>query len=365
MRTLIITEIPSTYRVDFFNELAQSYGDQLRIAFVPTGLDPEKELIHEKNNQPFWSISTYYGQTNKRAQNLALWKDILSWRPKVIISTGFPPKTLPLALFAKISGAKLYTWFAGTHWSEKQRGPVRVVFRKFISKFLSGAVLYSDFSQAYLRSLNPELVDTLVLGNNTRNAATYAKKIEQHKPAQESEIPTIITVGFQTERKNSILLLSAFCDLIQQGHKAKLIIVGEGNQLDGLRAAVTEAAKPWVTFTGGVAPAEVLKLYAKSDIYVHPSLSDQWPQTYNEAAAAGLAVLISDRSGVWDEYIDVNDKLVLFDPENQTELKNKLQHVLENPQTLQTLKKAAQHSALNNDMTQCMKRWSAYFELKG
>ena len=39
-------------------------------------------------------------------------------------------------------------------------------------------------------------------------------------------------------------------------------------------------------------------LYALSDVYVHPSLYDRWPQTVSEALCAGLPVVASTQSGL-------------------------------------------------------------------
>ena len=203
MRTLLITEIPSAYRVDFFNSLAQRYKDSLHIAFVPTGRDPHKELIYVEGDEPFWQISTLYRSSNKLLQAAKLWKQILKSKPDKIIIAGFPPRLLPLSFYAKLTNTKLYTWFAGTQQSEEKLGSTRFIYRKIISNCLDGAVLYSDFSQAYLSQLNPKLQRTIVLGNNTRDSRHYAQLVDKHRQYSENKETTLVTVGFQTKSKNS------------------------------------------------------------------------------------------------------------------------------------------------------------------
>ena len=77
----------------------------------------------------------------------------------------------------------------------------------------------------------------------------------------------------------------------------KLVIVGDGPERATLESAVRQHdLNERVRFTGFLSPAEVMKWYAESDIYILPS-SETWGVSAVEAAAAGLTIVLSDQVG--------------------------------------------------------------------
>ena len=361
-KTWILSEIPSSYRVDFFNLLEKVYGDRLTIAFMPTGRELYKSLIHASPNEPFNKISRYYDHPSPTRRALSLMTDIIRDKPDIIISNGFPLRSLPLVAYSQLTNTELYSWLGETDLSATSRGKARQIFRKTLSRFFDGGVLYSEFSRAYLDSLNDKPFKNLVLGNNTRDSRHYIRNLHTQNLQADRDTIQFITVGFQSPRKNSGTIIRAFHTLRQKTQKAELTIVGDGESLDELKNLHKELGTDGVHFTGKVKPDELIEVYGKSDVLVHSALIDQWPQTHNEAAAAGLAILISNTSGVWDSYMKQYANDVSFGPNDDDRLAELMLKVVDSPEYLMELKQAAQASAFNHDATQCIKDWIDFFE---
>jgi glycosyltransferase involved in cell wall biosynthesis len=60
---------------------------------------------------------------------------------------------------------------------------------------------------------------------------------------------------------------------------------------------VAELGLDNVQLTGPVPPARVPDLYAGADLLLLPSYSEPWGAVVNEALAAGVPVMVSDRAG--------------------------------------------------------------------
>ena len=366
MKIQLISEIPSAYRVDFFNALFETYGDDLRISFVPTGLDNHKKLIYALDSQPFWQVSKLYKFTGRISQSLAVMKDMAHFRPDVVITNGFSVHALPAMLYSKIFRSGFYTWIGGTTQSEAQFKGLKVLYRKAIASQLNGAVFYSDFSRAYLASLNPRLLRTLTLGNNTRNANAFRTKVLECRKKQTKTRPlTFLTVGFQVDYKNTETLMRAYAALRAEGLDLRLVVAGGGDYLETVKRVRREESIPEVEFLGNVHPDELPAVYADADVYVHPSYLDRWPQTYNEAAAAGLAILISTRTGVWDPYIEKYADKVIFPPMEIEQLAARMRTLINNPGLLNELKEFAWNTALSTDCKKCLNDWTHYFDPSG
>lgn len=104
-------------------------------------------------------------------------------------------------------------------------------------------------------------------------------------------------VGQLIERKNVDGLLRAFATLTRP--ELKMTVVGVGPLLEHLQSLATELGRERdVTFAGHVPYADLPHLLAEHHVLVLPSHEEVWGLVVNEALAAGLRVVVSDRCGV-------------------------------------------------------------------
>jgi glycosyltransferase involved in cell wall biosynthesis len=89
--------------------------------------------------------------------------------------------------------------------------------------------------------------------------------------------------------------LAAFAAVAGQVPRARLVIVGEGQQRAALEAAVPQALRDRVTFTGW--RDDIPALLACLSVFIHPSRGEPFSLAILEASAAGLPVLAYDEGG--------------------------------------------------------------------
>lgn len=96
-------------------------------------------------------------------------------------------------------------------------------------------------------------------------------------------------------------LLDAFGELCIQPRDATLLMVGDGS----LRELVAMAARsqPGIRAVGRLQGLDLLDAYAVADVLVLPSHFEPWGLVVNEAMAAGLPVIITDRVGCGDDLV--------------------------------------------------------------
>lgn len=110
--------------------------------------------------------------------------------------------------------------------------------------------------------------------------------------------PTILCVARLVVRKGVHLLLNAFAQLRAEDVKARLVIVGTGDDEDNLRLLATKLGiSHSVEFRGVVPRAEMPELYRNADIFVLPSENEGMSNAALEALASGLPLVLTDVGG--------------------------------------------------------------------
>src|SRR5690606_41366472 len=93
-----------------------------------------------------------------------------------------------------------------------------------------------------------------------------------------------------------------------RGVEAELIVVGDGPYRAEMAQALRAEAARFLGFRHG---AELSRIYASSDLFVFPSLTDPLGQVVLESQASGLPVLVSDRGGPREVVADGVSGLVI------------------------------------------------------
>ena len=106
----------------------------------------------------------------------------------------------------------------------------------------------------------------------------------------------ILSVGRIGTEKNLSLLLQAFDVVAKKEPTARIILVGRGDDIDRFRAQA--AASPYadrILFAGRIERSLLGALYASASVFAFPSKTDTQGLVLNEAALAGLPIVMIDR----------------------------------------------------------------------
>lgn len=120
-----------------------------------------------------------------------------------------------------------------------------------------------------------------------------------------NNLTTFMFCGKLIPKKYPVELISAFCDALDAGAQAHLLIVGDG-PLRQECARTAERNRESITFAGFKNQTQLAEHYVASDCLVLPSDSGEtWGLVVNEAMACRRPAIVSDQVGCAQDLIDV------------------------------------------------------------
>jgi glycosyltransferase involved in cell wall biosynthesis len=99
-----------------------------------------------------------------------------------------------------------------------------------------------------------------------------------------------------------------------------LVLVGSGPDEAALRQQAAELNLRSVHFVGSVEYDQLPAYYCAADVFIIPTLEDNWSLVVPEAMACGLPILCSKYNGCWPELIHEGRNGWVFDPLDPAEI---------------------------------------------
>jgi glycosyltransferase involved in cell wall biosynthesis len=129
------------------------------------------------------------------------------------------------------------------------------------------------------------------------------------------------------KRKNLDGLLRAYAEYRQSvlsGHTEsppwRMVILGDGDERTALQDLVRDQNIEGVTFPGFHQIEDLPIYYGLAGAFVHPASQEQWGLVVNEAMAAGLPVLVSEKCGCAPDLVCQGQNGFTFAPEDMSTL---------------------------------------------
>jgi glycosyltransferase involved in cell wall biosynthesis len=140
--------------------------------------------------------------------------------------------------------------------------------------------------------------------------------------------PYFLYVGRLSEEKNVGALLESWEAYRREGGTWPLILVGDGPERERLRDRAARSIAPEEVFLAGLkSSCEVIPFYAFAGCFVLPSSREPWGLVVNEAMAAGLPVLVSNRCGCCADLVEEGSNGMTFDPHDGAAIARQLHAV--------------------------------------
>lgn len=168
-------------------------------------------------------------------------------------------------------------------------------------------------------------------------------KIREKYRLPKDEI-VLIYVGRMAIEKNLPFLLKAFKVVVDKVKKTRLLVVGEGPELNSLKLLAEKLGlKQRVAFTGRVEYNNIPHYYAASDIFVITSVTEVKPLAIMEAMAAGLPVVGVEGPGAQDTVTPGLDGILT--KLEVDDFANELIKLIESRDLLKDMSRHAKHNA--------------------
>ncbi len=122
----------------------------------------------------------------------------------------------------------------------------------------------------------------------------------------------------------------------------EIILVGCGPEKQNLTNLTNQLdLTSVVRFTGQVAPKDIWHIYAEADVFVLPTLQDNWPLVVLEAMSSGLPILLSKYAGNASDLMVPGLNGYIFDPTNHKELADLLAAYIRTPSMISSQGKSS------------------------
>lgn len=131
-------------------------------------------------------------------------------------------------------------------------------------------------------------------------------------------------------KKNLEKLVTAFARALDLGRTPhRLVILGDGPGRAALQAKIALCGLGSRVVLAGFKDYESLPAwYGLADAFVHVSLTEQWGLVINEAAAAGLPLIVSSVCGAAAELVEPDKNGILVNPNSLEEMARALHHIM-------------------------------------
>ena len=147
----------------------------------------------------------------------------------------------------------------------------------------------------------------------------------------------ILYVGRVVYEKGVKELITSFGALCQQEDDVELVIAGDGDALEDMKALARRSGlEDRVTFLGWLPHDEIIEQYGQAMVVVLPSFSEGMPYAVLEAMAAGRPVIATDVSGLKD-VVDHQKSGLLYDVSDPDGLREAMLRLVTDPELCRQL----------------------------
>lgn len=291
-RIVIITNIPSPYRVDHFIYLQKNFPQyDFHIVFSEkkskSDLRQWNVSVSELNNVYFLENITLYFKRKYDDREICLThgvgKLLKKISPDAVVCMEYNLTIIQTVIWCKFNKVPYISLTDGTLYSERNINKIQFFLRKFIISRAAAFIASSTKAKEkieYYRNKNRIFVSYL-----SEDFSVYLQdKYENYGK-------NILYVGSLIDRKGVDLLLRALYLVKIDWH---LDIVGDGQgKKELLEICNRLGISDRVSFLGYKQQIELKALYAKADLFVLPSREDCYGLVIMEAMASSLPVVCS------------------------------------------------------------------------
>jgi 1,2-diacylglycerol 3-alpha-glucosyltransferase len=244
-------------------------------------------------------------------------------QPDLIILCGYAEPAMFSAMLWSLWHQKPALLLSATKEDDTSRFWLNETIKTGMLKVYKAALVGGKPQKRYLIKLgmNPESIFTgyNVVGNDDFSADKLKLFPNIHLK------PYFLTINRFVPKKNLLQLISAYADYHRiAGDRAwDLILCGDGELRSSIEQKITELnLQSCVHLPGFLQQDELLPYFAHASCFVHASIQEQWGLVVNEAMAAGLPVLVSNRCGCFEDLVVEGVNGFGFNPDDCQEITN-------------------------------------------
>lgn len=329
-------------------EACSLYSDYYDWQISGVELSRSQQTYSWRSNPKRYSIDLHTVIQNKPLEETSklylitkLIKLLNTLNPDVISIAGYSNPVMLSALIWGILYKKRLILMSATKEDDTTRNPLTENIKHWLLNLFNSALVGGKPQKRYLIKLG-KLADSIFTGYNVvGNDTFHPDKLSLLSSPLEN--PFFLTINRFVPKKNLFFLLDAFSDYLKSTNVTfDLVLSGDGF----LKSSIIEKIKELkiqdnVHLTGFLQQEELLPYFAHAACFIHASIQEQWGLVVNEAMAAGLPVIVSERCGCFEDLVVEGVNGFGFNPENRQQLTDLMLKMSSNTADLQAMGQAS------------------------
>lgn len=324
MKIAALTSVSGPYIVARYSAFAQCFPSQ-KLYLLELG---KVSAIYQWQSSfadlPYVSVVLSDRPAESRsaiAHFFALNKALQQIQPDVMVICGYGvPGMLPSLLWS-LWHRKPAILLSDTKADDAPRSPWKERLKSWIVRRYRAALVAGKVHQQYLTQLGMSS-EAIWLGYDVVDNAVFHPDKTRSLPTVRSQ-PYFLTVNRFVPKKNLLAVISAYAAYRQVASECawELVLCGDGDLRPAIEDLIAKLGlNDCVHLTGFLQQEEMLPYFAHAGCFIHASIQEEWGLVVNEAMAAGLPVLVSNRCGCFNELVIEGVNGFGFDPENSAQI---------------------------------------------
>lgn len=343
MRVLYLTNIPSPYRVDFFNELGKHC--ELTVLY-------ERSRAADRDDKWISNEATAYEPVFLKGFNVfadsAFCPSVTKWldakRFDVFVIGGYSTPTGMLAI--RTLRARRIPFFLNIDGGFiKSDGFIGSKIKRYFIGSATWWLSSGHETNKYLRyyGAEEERIFVYPFTSLMKTDVYPARATAPEKERIRSRLgigygKVALAVGQFVPRKGFDVLLDAWASV---SGDYRLILVGSGPEEEAYRQRVRELGLNNVRIEGFKSKDELREYYRAADLFVMPTRGDIWGLVVNEALSCGLPVVSSDKCLAALELARKTESIAIVPAEDVAALARTIRQTFENDRAKERLESAS------------------------
>lgn len=338
MKVLFLTNIPSPYRVDFFDELGKKC--ELTVLYeLERASDRDERWKSNKSN----NFRKIFLSGKKIGTDSAICFSVLKYLKDksydIIVIGGYSTPTGMLAIeFLKFINRPFILNVDGGMIKNDSKLKYRIKkhFIKSASCWLSTGRNTTDYLLNYGAKKENIFVYPFTSIKENEIVQSILSKEEKYEVKSKlgiKEEKVIISVGQFIYRKGYDILLKT-CENLDKS--IGVYIIG-GKPINEYLKLKEELNITNVYFVDFKSKEEIKEYYEAADLFVLPTREDIWGLVINEAMAQGLPVITTNKCVAGLELIENIKNGYIVEVENYVELANKINYIINNEKSIEKM----------------------------
>lgn len=305
-KILVLSSFPAPYRIDVFSGLSQNYTLDI---FFGTDKDQNrsKSYFASKKTLHYYVIDNPEGKKYfiECVSDLTQYDLVLAYDWYLRYALKIEQKCIrhKIPYVINCDGAFIQK---GRSFNSFLKKAIKSYYVKHAALCLAGGTSAEEYFKYYgakNANITRHNFSSLHADDILTKPISEKEKIERRKKLGLKDSKAVMAVGQFIERKGFDVLINAWTDLDEH---YQLLLIGGGKEREKYEALIKKYRYQNIKILDFLSKKELVEFYRAANVFAMPTREDIWGLVINEAMAAGLPVISTNKCNAAVELVDDN-----------------------------------------------------------